>query len=168
VSGGAALANDMGGAAGYAMLSRGGYAALARARGAGAGAGSLGGPLGCDSLCSAAAGDAWAAVREEAAVRALPPHAAEALEAVPGGAAALQRMLVAYAAYNPAPGCLWRGAGPVAALLLGVIRDEARAFWALAALARKLWGYCDGQVRGRGPGARWAAAGWTAPRLEQP
>lgn len=56
-------------------------------------------------------------------------------------------MLVAYAAYNPGHGSLYRGIGVVAAFALVVMGDEERAFWTVAGLTRRLFSHCDGQVR---------------------
>jgi len=112
-----------------------------------------------NSLRFAISGDAWLALREEASLRALPKPIADRLGALPGGGAAtLQRLLVAYAAFNPAPGCLWKGVGLVAAFLLVVMRDEAKAFWTLAGVTNRLFGgYYAGKVRvcGVGGGCGW-------------
>lgn len=170
ISGGAALAADPA-LNGYGALARGGYAALARRRaaaaaspagsgggdepaGTGEAAGSIaggssshGGNLCRDSLRSLISGDAWIAIREEACPRGLPKALSDALMALPGGPAALQRLLVAYAAFNPAPGALWRGCGAVAAFALVVMRDEERAFWTLAGLGNRLFSYYDGKAQ---------------------
>lgn len=126
ISSGAALAAD---APPYSMLTRGGYSALARHRGHApppaaapaehpsaapdalaataegvAAAVQAGRPIGRSSIRSAISGDAWIAIREETAPRCLPKALGDRVMALQGGPAALQRMLVAYAAYNPAPG----------------------------------------------------------------
>jgi hypothetical protein len=141
----------------YQDLVRSGYVALARCRGdggvgtsdaaGGSTASGCGAPLGRNSIRSAISGDAWIALREEAAPRSLPKVISDQIMGMPAGAAALQRILVAYAAHNPAPGALWRGVGACAAFILAVVRDEQRAFWTLAGLAQRLFGEYGGQVR---------------------